>query len=125
MKLLTDTHTLVWALPNSEALGTKAREALSTEPVTVSVVNLWELVLKSGRPGALLADPVAWWDHFISGSGLSALPVRTSHLRMLAKLPEYHKDPFDRLLIAQALEEGFTLVSKDAVIARYDVPLLW
>ncbi len=93
MKLLTDTHTLVWALSNSEALGAKAREVLSTEPVTVSVVNLWELVLKSGRTGALLADPVAWWDHFISGSGLSALPVCTSHLRMLAKLPEYHKDP--------------------------------
>lgn len=125
MKLLTDTHTLVWALSNSATLGPRGREAMATQPVTVSVVNLWELLLKSVKPGALLADPVSWWDHFVSGTSLPALPVRTSHLRVLAKLPEYHKDHFDRLLIAQALAEGFTLYPRDEAFARYDVPVIW
>ena len=125
MKLITDTHTLVWALCDSALLGANARNALAHQPYTASVVNLWELILKSGKPGALVNDPIPWWDQFVVGNRIPTLPIRTSHLRALAKLGEHHRDPFDRLLIAQALAEGFAVVTKDEAIGRYGVTVIW
>jgi len=125
VKILTDTHTLVWALSNPEALGHAAREALAGSPFTASVANLWELVLKSGRQGALVADPLPWWEKYVVRQGIRALTIRTPHIAALAGLPEIHKDPFDRILIAQALAERVSLVSKDAMLARYGVPVVW
>ena len=124
MRILTDTHTLVWALARPEILGGAARSGLERSDFTASVVNLWELVLKASRPGALVADPVSWWDRYVH-QRIPTLAVRTSHIRRLATLPDVHKDPFDRILVAQALEEGLTLASKDALLAQYGVPILW
>jgi PIN domain nuclease of toxin-antitoxin system len=125
VKVLTDTHTLVWALSEPEALGAQAQAALAGSPFTASVVNLWELVLKSRKPGALLADPLPWWEKYVVRAGIPALTIRTAHIRALAGLPELHKDPFDRILVAQALVEGLTLVSKDSLLARYGAPVVW
>jgi PIN domain nuclease of toxin-antitoxin system len=125
LKFLTDTHTLIWALSDSAALGAGARAALEQGPFTASVANLWELVLKSSKPGALLADPLAWWERYVTGSGIPALAIRTGHVRVLAGLPELHRDPFDRILVSQSLAEGLTLVSKDATLSRYGVPVVW
>ena len=125
MKLLTDTHTLVWGLANPEALGRGARKALAESPFSASVANLWELVLKTRRPGALVADPLPWWDKYVVRSGIRVLSIRTRHIAALAALPDLHKDPFDRILVAQALAEGLTLASKDAILARYGAPLVW
>ena len=125
MKVLTDTHTLVWALSEPEALGVQARVALTESPFTASVANLWELVLKSRKPGALVADPLPWWEKYVVRTRIPALAIRTAHIRALAGLPEFHKDPFDRILVAQALAEGLTLATKDAVLARYGVPVVW
>jgi PIN domain nuclease of toxin-antitoxin system len=125
VKVLTDTHTLVWALSDSAALGAGAREALAASPFTASVANLWELVLKSRKLGALVADPLPWWEKFVIGPRIATLAIRTAHIRRLAGLPELHKDPFDRILVAQALAEGLTLASKDALLARYGVALVW
>ena len=125
MKVLTDTHTLVWALSAPENLGNAAREALAGSSFTASVVNLWELVLKSGKPGALIGDPIPWWDRYVAGQGISTLAIRTAHIRALASLPELHKDPFDRILIAQALAEDLTLATKDTTLARYGAAVVW
>lgn len=125
MKILTDTHTLVWALSEPEALGAEARVALSESPFTASVANLWELILKSRKPGALLTDPLPWWEKYVERPGIPALAIRTAHIRALAGLPEFHKDPFDRILVAQALAEGLTLATKDIVLARYGAPVVW
>jgi PIN domain nuclease of toxin-antitoxin system len=125
VKILTDTHTLVWALSNPEALGGAAREALASSPFTASVANLWELVLKTRKPGALVADPLPWWDKYVVRQGIRALAIRTPHIRALADLPDLHKDPFDRILVAQALSEQMTVASKDAVFALYGVPVVW
>ena len=111
MKILTDTHTLVWALADPDALGGRARAALADVPFTASVANLWELVLKSRKPGALVADPLPWWEKYVIRSRIPALAIRTVHIRVLAGLPEYHKDPFDRILVSQALAEGLTLAT--------------
>ena len=125
MKILTDTHTLVWALSAPEILGCAARSALADSPFTASVVNLWELVLKSRKPGALVADPLPWWAKYVSAPGIPTLAIRAAHIRVLAGLPELHKDPFDRMLIAQALAEGLMVATKDTMLARYGAPVVW
>ncbi len=125
MKVLTDTHTLVWALTGVEPLGAAVRAALAGSPFTASVANLWELVLKSRRTGALMADPLPWWEKYVIGARIPTLAIRTNHIRKLAVLPDLHKDPFDRILVAQAVAEGLTLATKDATLARYGVPVIW
>jgi len=125
VKVLTDTHTLVWALSNPAALGPAARAALAGSPFTASVANLWELVLKWRRPGALVADPLPWWEKYVVRPRIPTLAIRIPHIRRLAGLPDLHKDPFDRILVAQALAEGLTLASKDAILARYGAPVVW
>lgn len=125
MKVLTDTHTLVWALEQPEILGAGARAALEKSPFTASVANFWELVVKAGKPGALIAEPLPWWEKYVTRTRIPVLPIRTGHIRSLARLPAFHKDPFDRILLAQALAEGLTLVSKDTVFTQYDVPVVW
>lgn len=125
MTVLTDTHTLVWALERPQDLGLSARKALEEHPFTASVANLWELVLKARKPGALVADPLPWWDRFVVGSRIPILSIRTAHVRTLAALPELHKDPFDRILVAQAIAEKMTLVSKDLLLDRYGLQVVW
>lgn len=125
MKVLTDTHSLVWALSTPELLSKPARQALSQAEFTASVVNFWELVLKMRKQGALLAEPVEWWRKYVIGNGIQALSVQTPHIKALARLPELHKDPFDRILVAQAESEGLHLISKDAHLAKYGIDIIW
>ena len=125
MRVLTDTHTLVWALSDPAALGVDARAALASSPFTASVANLWELILKARKPGALVADPLPWWERYVIGSRIPTLAIRTAHIVRMAALPELHRDPFDRILVAQALAEKLTLVTKDAILARYGAPVVW
>lgn len=125
MKVLTDTHTLVWALSKPRELGAAAFAAVTDMSFTARVVNLWELVLKARKPGALEADPIPWWDKCVVGHGLPTLVINPAHIKVLASLPDLHKNPFDRMLVAQALAEGLTLATKDAALARYGVPTIW
>jgi PIN domain nuclease of toxin-antitoxin system len=125
VKVLNDTHTLVWALQDPEALGAGARAALAEFPFTASVANLWELVLKARNPGSLVTDPLPWWQQFVVRPRIPTLAIRAGHIRAVAGLPEWHKDPFDRILVAQALAEGLTLVTKDAQLVRYGVAVIW
>jgi PIN domain nuclease of toxin-antitoxin system len=125
VKVLTDTHTLVWALSEPESLGAQARAALAESQFTASVANLWELVLKSRKAGALIGDPLPWWEKYVVRAHIPALAIRTAHIRALAGLPELHRDPFDRILVAQALAEGLTLATKDAMLAHYGASVVW
>jgi len=79
VKVLTDTHTLVWALTGSEPLGAAANAALARSLFTASVANLWELVFKSRKPGALVADPLLWWEKYVLGPRIPTLAIRTAH----------------------------------------------
>jgi len=89
------------------------------------VTNLWELILKARKPNALMADPLPWWERYVIGSRIPTLAIRTAHIVRMAALPELHRDPFDRILVAQALAEKLTLVTKDAILARYGAPVVW
>lgn len=127
MKLLVDTHTLLWIHLQPQALGREATKALihPSSDVHVSVAALWELFLKQGKKGAPLRDPADWWRRFVVGSDIAVLPIRTEHVMQLDGLSAIHHDPFDRILVAQALSEGMTLVSKDTQLRKYGVEVVW
>ena len=125
MKVLVDTHTLVWALETPELLSKAAQAAMNKSEVTASVANLWELCLKCRKKDALVGDPISWWAKFVTGAGLPTLPIRIADVTSLCSLPEIHKDPFDRILIAQSLSEGIPLITKDARLALYGIPTIW
>jgi PIN domain nuclease of toxin-antitoxin system len=122
---LLDTHTLVWGITAPEDLPQRVRDILSAGEVIASVVSYWELILKKGRPTTLVLDPKDWWTRYITRSAVEVLPVRVTHVDQLDALAEWHRDPFDRMLIAQALAEAHTLVSRDGAFAQYGVKVVW
>ena len=125
MAYLLDTHALVWAITSPEQLPARLRKVLQTKEVKASAVSYWELMLKKGRPTALVVNPLPWWDRYVTRTAIEVLPVRVAHIDKLDDLPQVHGDPFDRMLVAQALAEKLTLVSKNPVLAHYDVPVVW
>jgi len=125
VKVLTDTHALVWALSDPDSLSATARRVLTESEVAASVANLWELVIKTGKKDALLDDPIAWWEKYVVRSGIQTLSIRTAHVLTVGRLADIHKDPFDRILVAQALAEKLPLVSKDKLLGRYGVEVIW
>jgi PIN domain nuclease of toxin-antitoxin system len=98
---------------------------LGESEIIVSVASLWELVLKTGKKDALLQDPLPWWEKYVVGSRILTLAIRTSHVLALGRLPELHKDPFDRILVAQAIVERMPLVTKDSRLQQYGVAVVW
>jgi PIN domain nuclease of toxin-antitoxin system len=124
LRLLLDTHVLIWAMQQPERLSPTARTALADRQneIFVSAASVWEIAIKvaSGR----LAFPVAAIDIMLAEMGFGVVEIAPRHAVELLALPRLHGDPFDRMLIAQARAEGLTLVSDDAMIRQYDVALL-
>lgn len=124
MKFLLDTHALLWWLADDPRVGPRARNLIADpeNEVSVSVVSLWELVIKQ-RVGKLNVD----FDKVIrtfQQAGLRLLAITPEHLRALAGLPSFHRDPFDHLLIAQAIAERAVFVSNDGRIPMYPVQVI-
>ncbi len=124
-RFLFDTHALIWAAGGPERLSTRARELVSEGRAVVSVVSLWELVIKRRRASAPVADPLLWWERYVTGAGIQTLPVLIEHVAQLDRLPDLHRDPFDRMLIAQALAERIPLLTSDPLIQAYPVQTVW
>lgn len=126
--LLLDTHVVIWIFSASDRISVTAKRAMSrsTAALSVSVVSVWEIVLKYHarrlRLSAALEEVV---DQILYRSPWSILPVRAEHLPAMAALPVLHKDPFDRLLIAQARHEGMAILTTDEHIRKYDVRTVW
>ena len=128
MRLLLDTHAFLWWDADAEQLPDSLLETLQdpAHEITFSVVSAWEMQIKAALGKLELRTPLATLiSEQREKNGLGVLPVSLQHVLALEKLGDYHKDPFDRLLIAQANVEGLTLVSKDDVFRHYDVALLW
>jgi PIN domain nuclease of toxin-antitoxin system len=128
VRLLLDTHTLLWDIRNHPMLSPKAQSAISTleNESFISVVSIWEAATKfrNGKlPEAapLIQDPA----RVLSLMRFTALPLQLEHARLAGSLVSAHKDPFDRMLAAQSLLEGFTLVSRDVVFDSMLVTRLW
>ncbi|HEV8041373.1 MAG TPA: type II toxin-antitoxin system VapC family toxin [Bryobacteraceae bacterium] len=122
---MVDTSTLIWVLADSKRLSAKARKALQAGPLVLSVVSFWEIVLKAQKGSLDIADPVHWWSRATDLSGGVILSIRPAHISVLAGLPPIHKDPFDRLLVAQAVSEGLVIVTSDEKVCDYPVKTLW
>ena len=123
MNLLLDTHVLLWIAAGEDALGPRAKEAIAVgrRMVFVSAASAWEIAIKA-RLGKLDApnDLGEMLDHY----RFTPLDVTTRHAMAVRTLPDLHRDPFDRMLVAQARTEGLTLVSHDPQVLAYEVASL-
>ena len=124
MKLLIDTNLLLWA-----ALGDRrfpdAATALLADPageLYVSSASIWEVAIKTTRPGSGLPDPLDLHRQLLN-NGYLELPISSAHAAAVQGLPPIHKDPFDRILVAQATVEGITLLTTDRKVTRYPGPI--
>jgi PIN domain nuclease of toxin-antitoxin system len=128
MRLLLDTHALLWFCEGNSDLSPAARSAIENRANEryVSHASAWETAIKLALGKLTLLVP---YEDLFPGvlvpNGLVLLPADLSHYRTLLQLPLHHRDPFDRLLVAQAKTEGLTLVSGDANLVQYGIPLLW
>ncbi len=123
MRLLLDTHVFLWWLRDDAILGSAAKELIA-EPdnrVMVSVVSLWEALVKV-RVGKLSVN-LAALEGCLVRDNFSRLAIGPAHLAALAGLPKHHRDPFDHLLVAQAISENAVFVSDDEILGRYPVPV--
>jgi PIN domain nuclease of toxin-antitoxin system len=126
MRLLLDTHVFLWLNTEPERLGDHL--ALVENPRhgrLVSAASAWEIAIKSSIGRLSLPEPVArWMPARLASIGATPLPVEHAHALAVADLPPHHRDPFDRLLVAQAQLLGVALLTSDRQIARYDVDVL-
>lgn len=127
MKLLLDTHTLLWFDGGDKRLSAHARRALEDDAAElfVSAASVWELAIKAGRGRLTLPRPVDEYIVALVDSGYWLMPITGAHAAGVAKLPFHHRDPFDRLLAAQALAEQMPLVTRDRVFKKYGVDVRW
>lgn len=123
MNLLLDTHILLWWLDDSPELSASSREAISRgdNPVFVSAATVWEIVIKRALGKLDLPDE---FQEILEQQPFRHLEITFAHAFRVGSLPMLHRDPFDRILVAQCQIEGLTLVTQDLDIKRYDVPIL-
>jgi PIN domain nuclease of toxin-antitoxin system len=122
VSLLLDTHVLLWLLAGEQSrFGPKALQAFGERAALVSAATVWEVAIKR-RLGKLHAPSNLV--ETVAAAGLHLLSITASHAEHVADLPDFHRDPFDRVLVAQARLENLTIVTADEVVAAYEVPVL-
>jgi PIN domain nuclease of toxin-antitoxin system len=126
MKVLIDTHVLLWGLQNEAKLSDRVRALLPLADIWISVASLWEIIAKVQIGKLAMPSPVG--DYLaakLAANGVSVLPLTFDHVKRLEGLPLHHRDPFDRILIAQSVEEKLPLVTSDPMFERYPVQVFW
>jgi PIN domain nuclease of toxin-antitoxin system len=128
MRLLLDTHTLLWFIAGSASMSAYARSLIedTANDKFVSIASIWETAIKVSIGKMILSAPFdVLFPHQLQINGFDLLPVKVGHTSVVTTLPFHHRDPFDRLLIAQAIEGKLTLVSVDDVFDDYGITRLW
>ena len=128
MKLLLDTHVLLWAIDRPSRLSAAARKALEdpSNALYVSVASIWEIVLKFQAGKLRFPASAEYFKAHLNALGIAQLlAIQPQHVYTLLQLPPHHKDPFDRLLVAQSLMEDLPIVTSDAALTQYDVQTIW
>ena len=123
MNLILDTHSLLWWLDDSPNLSKKARAAIAdgANLVFVSAAVVWEIRIKEAL--GKLSIPRNFHD-VLDRQPFEKLPITVNHAHAIADLPAYHRDPFDRMIIAQAKSQGFAVVTRDTIFRRYQIPII-
>jgi PIN domain nuclease of toxin-antitoxin system len=123
MKLLLDTHTMIWAFSEPRLLSSQARDAISAteNDVFVSVISPWEIAIKRSKKRLRAPEDLS---DAMEAHQFRLLPVLLRHTQAIDSMPNHHGDPFDRMLVAQAIVDGLTLVTSDRVLRRYPVATL-
>ena len=127
-RVLLDAHTLIWAISNPERLSPLAARIITDPPTQclVSVATLWELAIKQSIGKLQLAQPViSLFESSKDQLNASMLPITAAHISTVATLPFHHKDPFDRMIVAQSMVESVPLVSADSALDMYGLDRLW
>ena len=124
MRLLLDTHVLLWWREDSPRLSDRARVEIAdaANEVLVSIATLWEIVIKRANGKLIFPDDL---EAVVREEAFQLMGIGFQHLRRVELLPVLHRDPFDRMLIAQALTEGVPLVTNDRALLAYGVPTVW
>ncbi len=128
MRALLDTHAFLWWISGDEHLSDRASHAIADgrNEIFVSAASIWEIAIKA-RLGRLSipGDPGRFIGGQLVENAFRGLPIVAGHALRVWELPDHHRDPFDRMLIAQAQVEGLALISRDSEVARYDVEVVW
>lgn len=128
MKVLLDTHTFIWFNLNDPRLTDRARRIIedATNQVLISPASYWEIAIKiSNNRFAINVSYEVFWQSGIDDRGFEILPIELRHTSQLLSMPFHHKDPFDRLLVAQALAEQIPLISNDSTLDTYGIERIW
>ena len=125
MRLLLDTHALLWALSAPQQLPVSLRRAIQADEndVYASLASAWEIAIKAAL-GKIEFD-VRSLERMLAATGFQTLDISLQHAVRVAELPMHHGDPFDRMLVAQALSESMVLVTRDRALRQYGVRILW
>jgi PIN domain nuclease of toxin-antitoxin system len=126
VRQLLDTHTFLWFVMGNPRITPKIRAQIEDNENFVSIVSVWEIAIKSGIGKLNLELPFDdFIDRQIVPNGIQLLDIKLEHLKVVAALPLHHRDPFDRLLIAQSIVEEIVLISADSVFSLYPVQRMW
>jgi len=127
MNLLLDTHTLIWFLENDAGLSELAANEI-LNPVNksyISIASIWEIAIKKSLNKLEMNTSFESLSKLIFDNNFEILQIEFFHLEELLKLDKYHRDPFDRLIIAQAMSQGYSIITKDKEFIKYDVKIIW
>lgn len=127
MKFLIDTHTFLWIINDSQQLSQLARSTVESDvDLWLSSASLWEIAIKVGVKKLSLPEPLSnFLDQQLKHNEIDILVPTTKHFETVSKLPLHHRDPFDRLIVAQAITEGVSVISVDVALDFYDIQRLW
>ena len=127
MRLLVDTHAFLWFVSGDSKLSRTARRALEAPNVQLhlSAASVWEIAIKSSLGRVTLPAPVTQYVADKAQTGLHLLPVEWAHAAAVEHLPFHHRDPIDRLLVAQAQAERLPVVTRDRIFRQYGITVIW
>jgi len=128
MRLLLDTHAMLWWLSGDARMSELAREAITDgrNQLVWSMASSWEIAIKVGIGKLALQRPLTeLFSEIVSGQAVQLLPITHDHCVLLGELPLHHRDPFDRMLVAQAQAERLPILSADPKLSRYDIEVWW
>lgn len=124
--LLVDTHALIWFSVASSQLSPRALRAIEdADQAYASIASVWEISIKVGLGKLDLGGSPEEFVRGLLATNIRILPIQLRHALRVEKLPRHHGDPFDRMLIAQAIEEDLSIVTADPAFSRYSVPIIW